>query len=250
MIPGTGNLHAICIGIAPRRLTRSTPIFTMHSGVIMVDQLDLHRMNILIADADCAGRKILHRMLEDAGFKSILFTADGEEAYELAKQRQPDLLIVDIGLASLDGITLASRLFDELVAPVVLLTVSPDKDLARRAADAGIVSILARSPRPEALIPALILALNHWQQVVDTTEKTRNLQRSLADRDLIDQAKRLLQRVRCMRERDAYKWLRRRSMDTRRSMVSVAQSVVLALSTVGEATTSKHSHNDDGDNQV
>jgi AmiR/NasT family two-component response regulator len=58
--------------------------------------------------------------------------------------------------------------------------------------------------------------------------KTRVIQEELETRKLVERAKEVLMRRRRMKGGEAYRWLQRRSMDSRKSMRQVAEAVLLS----------------------
>ena len=88
------------------------------------------------------------QMLVRAGFRMILDAqndmsvageaGDGETAVALATELRPDLVIMDVKMPQLDGISAAERLTRNHIAPVVLLTAFSQKELVERASEAGV----------------------------------------------------------------------------------------------------------------
>jgi two-component system, cell cycle response regulator DivK len=79
---------------------------------------------ILIAEDNGKNMKLFRDVLQASGYETLEATT-GEQAIELAAQRTPDLVLMDIQLAGMDGLTALRRLReDETTAaiPVVALT--------------------------------------------------------------------------------------------------------------------------------
>ena len=79
-------------------------------------------LKIVIADDEALIRLDLREMLTDAGHTVLGEAADGEEAVELAQRLKPDLVIMDVKMPKLDGITAAGIITERHIAPVLLLT--------------------------------------------------------------------------------------------------------------------------------
>lgn len=89
-------------------------------------------LHILIIDDDPALCRLFGGVLASAGFQ-VLYANDGNEGRELARRFQPDLILLDIRLGEVDGITIAERLKNESQTkhiPIVFLT---NEDLSREA---------------------------------------------------------------------------------------------------------------------
>ncbi|MGI9557761.1 MAG: response regulator, partial [Solirubrobacterales bacterium] len=64
--------------------------------------------------------------LEDAGF-TVLDARDGEAAVEIARQRRPDLIVLDLGPPALDGVEVTRVLRRDSGVPIVMLTARSDE---------------------------------------------------------------------------------------------------------------------------
>src|SRR6266571_2286956 len=75
----------------------------------------------------------LKEMLEEEGYVVAGEAADGEAAVALTENLRPDLVILDIKMPVLDGITAAERIAAQHLAPVVMLTAFSQRELVERA---------------------------------------------------------------------------------------------------------------------
>jgi CheY-like chemotaxis protein len=83
-------------------------------------------LRVLIVDDNGAFRAAARQLLERAGFAVVAEAGDGVEGLRAAKERTPDLAIVDVQLPDLDGFELAERLRGLELPPEVILTSSLD----------------------------------------------------------------------------------------------------------------------------
>ena len=79
---------------------------------------------VVVAEDEALIRLDIVEMLRDAGFDVVGEAGDGEEAVRLAEEHRPDLVVMDIKMPVLDGISAAERIAGARIAPVVLLTVT------------------------------------------------------------------------------------------------------------------------------
>jgi DNA-binding response OmpR family regulator len=80
------------------------------------------RHTVLIADDDPRLRNILTWTLENGNYR-VVAASDGPSALTLARETQPDLLVLDVGMPGLSGIEVTRQLREDLViAPVLILT--------------------------------------------------------------------------------------------------------------------------------
>src|SRR6266536_4021442 len=79
----------------------------------------------------------------------------GEAAVALTENLRPDLVILDIKMPVLDGITAAERIAADHLAPVVILTAGSQRELVERARDAGAMAYLIKPFTKADLVPAI-----------------------------------------------------------------------------------------------
>jgi len=166
--------------------------------------------------------------LEEAGFEVVGEGSDGEEAIELATEHEPDLVVMDIKMPKLDGISAAEKIA-ELKIPVVLLTAFSQADLVSRAAEAGAMAYVTKPFKPADLLPAIQIALARHEELTALEAEISDLSDRLETRKLMDRAKGLLMSKMKLSEPDAFRWIQKASMDRRLSMAQVAKAVIEQL---------------------
>ena len=82
-------------------------------------------LRIVIADNESIIRMDLKEILQEAGHEVVGEAIDGYHAVELTRKYHPDLVIMDIKMPEMDGITASKIISDEGLAPVLLLTARP-----------------------------------------------------------------------------------------------------------------------------
>jgi two-component system, response regulator PdtaR len=181
---------------------------------------------VLIAEDEALIRLDLKEMLEEEGYVVVGEAADGEQAIELSRKLEPDLVILDVKMPVLDGISAAERITEEAIAPVVMLTAFSQRELVERAVDAGAMAYLVKPFAKSDLLPAIEVAVSRHQQLRALAAEAADLSDRLETRKLLDRAKGLLQSTAGMSEPAAFRWIQKTSMDRRTSMRVVAQAVV------------------------
>ena len=113
-------------------------------------------MRVLLADDHSIVRRGLRSLLEEAGHTVVAEAADGLEAVQLAEEHQPDLLVLDVAMPSLNGIEVAART-QKLARPpgVIILSMHGDESYVSRALAAGARAYLLKSATDEDLLPAI-----------------------------------------------------------------------------------------------
>jgi AmiR/NasT family two-component response regulator len=181
---------------------------------------------VLIAEDEALIRLDLKEMLEEEGFEVVGEAGDGESAVRLARELRPDLVILDVKMPVLDGISAAEQVVAARIAPVVILTAFSQRDLVERAREAGAMAYLVKPFQKKDLVPTIEMAVSRFAEIVALETEVADLTGRLEARKLVDRAKGVLQTEHGMTEPDAFRWIQRASMDQRRSMRTVAQDVV------------------------
>lgn len=183
--------------------------------VVVVEDEGLIRMDVVAT-------------LQEAGYEVVGEGADGEEAIKLATELEPDLVVMDIKMPKLDGISAAEKI-GELKIPVVLLTAFSQSDLVARAAEAGAMAYVTKPFKPTDLLPAIQIALSRHEEMVSLEAEIAALSDRLETRKLMDRAKGLLQSKMKLSEPESFRWIQKASMDRRLTMAQVAKAVIEQL---------------------
>ena len=181
---------------------------------------------VLIAEDEALIRLDLREMLQEEGYEVIGEAADGEQAVSLAAELIPDLVICDVKMPKMDGITAAAQIASKRIAPVVILTAFSQRDLIERARDAGAMAYLVKPFQKRDLFPAIEMATSRFAEIRALESEVSNLRERLEARKLIERAKGVLMSEHRMSEPEAFRWIQRAAMDNRTSMRAVAELVL------------------------
>ncbi|MBB6121378.1 response regulator NasT [Nocardiopsis algeriensis] len=184
---------------------------------------------VVIAEDEALIRLDLKEMLEEDGYAVVGEAGDGETVIRLAQELRPDLVITDIKMPVLDGLSAAERIAAERIAPVVILTAFSQRELVERAREAGAMAYLVKPFSKSDLVPAIEMATSRYAELAALEAEVGNLQDRLETRKLVEQAKGLLQSRHGMSEPEAFRWIQKNSMDRRLTMRKVAETVVETL---------------------
>jgi len=189
-------------------------------------------VSVVIADDEAIIRLDLKEILEEAGFQVVAETGRGDEAVALATEFQPDLVILDIKMPGLDGVSAAREIVRTQDIPILLLTAFSQRDLIQDARDAGVAAYLVKPFRKAELIPAIDKILNEAREDRAIAEElTSDSSGKAADdkietRRLVDEAKVLLMDNFGLSENEAFGFVQQSAMQTRSRMRDVATAIV------------------------
>ena len=123
------------------------------------------RVRVVVAEDEALIRMDLVEMLGEEGYDVVGQCGDGESAVRLAEQLRPDLVMLDVKMPVLDGITAAERIATARIAPVVMLTAFSQRELVERARDAGAMAYLVKPFTRSDLVPAIELAVSRYAEL-------------------------------------------------------------------------------------
>ena len=112
----------------------------------------------VVAEDEALIRMDIVETLEEGGYDVVGEAANGEEAIAAARELRPDVVVMDIKMPVMDGITAAETIVKERLAPVVLLTAFSQTELVERARDAGAMAYVVKPFTPADLLPAVEIA--------------------------------------------------------------------------------------------
>ncbi|MFI7588953.1 ANTAR domain-containing response regulator [Spongisporangium articulatum] len=181
---------------------------------------------VLVAEDEALIRLDIVEMLRESGYTVLAEATNGEEAVKLAEEHRPDIVVMDIKMPVLDGISAAERIVGAKIAPVVLLTAFSQRELVERASEAGAMAYVVKPFTSADLVPALEIALSRNAQLKALEDEVADLAERFETRKLVDRAKGLLQAKYGLTEPEAFRWIQKTSMDKRLTMKDVASAVI------------------------
>ncbi len=181
---------------------------------------------VLVAEDETLIRLDIVETLTAAGFDVVGEAGDGEEAVSMALDLEPDLIVMDVKMPKMDGISAAEEILKELSCAIVMLTAFSQAELVERASEAGAMAYVVKPFGPADLVPAVEIALSRHSQIESLEDEISDLAERLETRKRVDRAKGLLMEKMEMTEPEAFRWIQKTSMDRRLSMREVADAVI------------------------
>ena len=181
---------------------------------------------VLVAEDEALIRFDLVELLNDEGYEVVGQAGDGEAAVEMARELEPDLVVMDVKMPKMDGIAAAEIIAAERIAPVVMLTAFSQAELVERARDAGAMAYVVKPFTPAELIPAVEIAVSRAAEMTALENEVASLTEQFETRKRVDRAKGLLEARMGLSEPEAFRWIQKTSMDRRLTMREVADAVI------------------------
>ncbi|MCU1461428.1 MAG: putative two-component response regulator [Acidimicrobiales bacterium] len=183
-------------------------------------------VRVVVAEDEAIIRLDLKEILEEEGYEVVGETGRGDEAVGLVRELSPDLVILDIKMPGLDGLSAAREIAAERQAAVLILTAFSQRDLIEQARDAGALAYLVKPFQKSELIPALEVALGRFKELQALHKENQSLEEQLETRKIVDRAKGKLMDEHKLNENDAFNFIQKTAMKTRLKMIDVAHQIL------------------------
>ncbi len=182
---------------------------------------------VMIADDEPIIRMGLREMLQEQGYLIIGEASDGQTAINIAREVKPDVVVMDIRMPGVDGIAAAEILTSERIAPVILITAYPDRELVERARDAGVFAYVRKPFNEAQLIPQIEIALARFAEFQALVREAGDARTAMETRKIVERAKGVLMRTQGLDEGEAYRRIQRLSMNSRKPMRDIAEAILV-----------------------
>ncbi|WP_129657810.1 ANTAR domain-containing response regulator [Rothia halotolerans] len=209
-------------------MSETTPEFSGENAAPQPEEAP--RRRVVVAEDEALIRLDIVEILKDRGFEVVAEAANGEEAVAMAKEHEPDVVLMDVKMPKMDGISAAEIIANERIAPVVLLTAFSQKELVDRATEAGAMAYVVKPFTENDLIPSIEVAMSRYEQIKALESEVTDLKEQFETRKLVERAKSLLISKMGLSEPEAFRWIQKTSMDRRLSMREVADTIVKQVS--------------------
>jgi len=180
----------------------------------------------LVVDDEPLIRRQVAETLAFYGFEEILEAENGRQAVDLALLRKPLLIVMDVSMPVLDGISAAEKIGKKLSTPIVLLTGTADPATVEKARLAGVMSYVVKPFRSEQGYAAVDLAIHQFVEVSTLRDEVASLKETLESRKMVEKAKGALMK-KGLSEPEAYRKMQKIAMDKRKSLKEVAEAILL-----------------------
>lgn len=192
-------------------------------------------IRVLIAEDEALIRLDLKEMLEEEGYAVVAEVGDGQSAVDSARELRPDLVVLDVQMPVLDGLSAAEQIAAARIAPVIVLTAFSQRELVERARDAGAMAYLVKPFSKADLVPAIEVARARFVEMTALDAEVGDLRDRLETRKVVEQAKGKLMADRGITEAEAFRWIQRTAMNERTSMRALATLVLTGEAGPAEA---------------
>lgn len=203
----------------------ATRLSLVNDSIAPAETTPAKRRAIVVED-EALIRMDIVETLREGGYDVVGEASNGEEAVALARELKPDVVVMDVKMPVMDGITAAEHIAKERLAPVVLLTAFSQTELVERARDAGAMAYVVKPFTPADLLPAVEIAASRFVEIRALENEIADITERMETRKTVERAKGILMEKMQLNEPEAFRWIQKTSMDRRLTMREVAEAVI------------------------
>ncbi len=131
------------------------------------------RLKIMVVDDNVHMRKLVVTIVQAFGATQVVEAVDGDQAWKLMREANPDVIFLDWVMEGISGIEFAKQVrtspqTSNPFVPIIMLTGYTRVDQVRQARDAGVNEFLAKPVSVRAILSRLISVIEHPRPFVRT----------------------------------------------------------------------------------
>lgn len=182
---------------------------------------------VLVADDEHLVVTSLSSSLRSLGYEVVGPVADGNAALRVIESEPaPDLALLDIRMPGPDGLEVAKRLWQEHEVPSIIISAYSGAEHVQRAQDAGVFGYLIKPVNAESLGAQIAVAWSKYCIEIDQMRRVQQLETTLEDRRIVEQAKWKLVEVNGLNEASAHAALQKAARNQRKRLREIAQGIL------------------------
>ena len=185
-------------------------------------------LSIVVCHAEDETRADLCRKVESLSYEVIATPTNGRELIADVLRLHADVIVTGISLDDMDGIEALVSICRHEPKPSVIVTDEAHMDKVEEALQDHVMAYLIEPVDENDLRATLYLVRRRFEQFEELRKEIGELKSALAGRKSIERAKGVLMRKQGLDEESAYKRLRKLANDKRKSIVDVAEALLLA----------------------
>lgn len=184
-------------------------------------------IKVIVVDDEPLIRMDLEEMLETKGYQVVGTAGDGFEAVRLCRELKPDLILLDVTMPLLDGLSAARYLKEEnLVQTIILVTAYCNEEFVTEANEIGVDGYLVKPINENSFIPTLKVTLARSREMHLLKKEVQKVKEQIEARKVVEKAKGYVMVDHNMGEKEAYDYIRNISKEKRISMSDVAEIIL------------------------
>lgn len=182
-------------------------------------------VKVLIAEDESMIRLDLVESLTALDLDVVAAVGDGQSAIDSAHETKPDVILLDVKMPKMDGLTAAEVLISEGYC-CILITAFSSADIVSRATEIGVDGYIVKPWRIDSLKPAIEIGYSQFLRRKNLANQLTIGLQELEEHKLVDRARAIIISKYQLTENEAFKVMQRAAMDGRKPMIDIAQSII------------------------
>lgn len=185
-------------------------------------------MRIAIVDESAVRATIIEEGLAELDGCELFVLTERKGLLAKIEEIGPDIVLIDLGNPSRDVLEEYFAVSRALARPIAIFVDESDDDAIAASIDAGVSAYVVDGLAANRIRPLLDLAVKRFNAFARLQSELAEAKGKLAERDMIDKAKRILMDSRRLSEPEAYGEMRRKAMQSSKRIADIAEALVTA----------------------
>ena len=188
----------------------------------------MNQTNLLLVCSQKQAEELRTLLSSSANNFSISYINNsGNEAVRQATQTFPDILLTDYALEDMNGYELALKMKELKICPTIILaTPSQSDNIDELKKDSTDIFCITKPINKQVLVHTTELAVRMSHKIHDIEKKVSDLEHQIEERKNVDIARGLLMKKFNMDEKSAYNNLRKKAMESGRTINEIAKTII------------------------
>ena len=187
-------------------------------------------LKVMIVDNEIKRCKPLKQSLIDNGFEVIAHIENNAHLHDKYLAAKPDVVIIDTDSPNRDTLENICVMSMHNPRPIVMFTQDGDKVKIKLATQAGVNAYVVGHIPSERLTPVIDAAVARFEEFSNLRNELSQAKSKLDERKVVERAKGLLMKQRCLDEDAAYEMLRSMAMKKNMKLVDLSHQLIEAAS--------------------
>jgi len=180
----------------------------------------------VVATMDNPTQITIRNILNPRGYTFLGNCSDAISLLRLIRSYQPDFIIADVNLQMRELRSTLNTIDEEMLCACVMIGNYSDLELMSLIEKYKVISFCPKPLNKEILLHTIEMANLNYKRVFGLSQKLKEMTENYESRKVIEKAKWILMERNGLTESEAYERIRKKSMDNRMTMRSIAEAII------------------------
>lgn len=184
------------------------------------------RLLLAVKNTDMAER--IKRIAEENGCVTVDTVTDGHECLRKTIALEPDVLVTEYELLSLNGYEVSKVVLDKGYCDIIMIAPANSEELLSDLTDNSRFTVINKPLNGQTLVNTVDVVIKKTKRIKELTERISELKERLETRKQVEKAKGIIMKQMGLSEEEAFKKIQKQSMNRGIPMKDIAKAVILA----------------------